>query len=159
MKLIPMDDYSDTEKPRKKNKKGKVQNDFNIFEIIISQIFNCCMCENIKLKHEANEKAHEILFGKMDINTYVRNMILFDVTNQINIDTSKKSLINFLSRPVISINKKNKGEFDEFYKNYRERDFNKLYDQIKEIAQKPKKDEKEEKLIAITNEQLMDLVF
>ena len=88
----------------------------------------------MRLKNDANEKANEILFKKMDINTYVRNQILFDVMNQTMIDNSKRTILNFLSRPVISVDKKNKNEFSEFYKNYKERDFNKYYDQIQELA-------------------------
>ena len=154
-----MDDYSDSERPRKrKKKKEKVENKFNILEIIVSQLFCCCMCKKIKLKHQANEKANELLFKKLDINVYVRNMILFDLLNLTTIDSIKKPLINFLSRPVVSISQKNKGEFNEFYKNFRERDFNKFYDKIQEVAQKSKRDEGEEKLFSISNERLKSFV-
>ena len=154
-----MDDYSDSERPRKrKKKKEKVENKFNILEIIVSQLFCCCMCKKIKLKHQANEKANELLFKKLDINVYVRNMILFDLLNLTTIDSIKKPLINFLSRPVVSISQKNKGEFNEFYKNFRERDFNKFYDKIQEVAQKSKRDEGEEKLFSISNERFKSLI-
>ena len=149
---------SDTERPRRK-RKLKVENDFNIIEIIITQIFKCCMTKNMRLKNDANEKANELLFKKMDINSYVRNMILFDVMNRTMIDDNTKPIFNFLSRPVISVNKKAKVEFNEFYKNYRERDFNKYYDRIQEMVHKPKKEEREEKLVSISNEQLKSFVF
>ena len=149
---------SDTERPRRK-RKLKVENDFNIIEIIITQIFKCCMTKSMRLKNDANEKANELLFKKMDINSYVRNMILFDVMNRTMIDDNTKPIFNFLSRPVISVNKKPKVEFNEFYKNYRERDFNKYYDRIQEMVHKPKKEEREEKLVSISNEQLKSFVF
>ena len=149
---------SDTERPRRK-RKLKVENDFNIIEIIITQIFKCCMTKSMRLKNDANEKANELLFKKMDINSYVRNMILFDVMNRTMIDDNTKPIFNFLSRPVISVNKKAKVEFNEFYKNYRERDFNKYYDTIQEMVHKPKKEEREEKLVSISNEQLKSFVF
>ena len=149
---------SDTERPRRK-RKLKVENDFNIIEIIITQIFKCCMTKSMRLKNDANEKANELLFKKMDINSYVRNMILFDVMNRTMIDDNTKPIFNFLSRPVISVNKKVKVEFNEFYKNYRERDFNKYYDRIQEMVHKPKKEEREEKLVSISNEQLKSFVF
>ena len=149
---------SDTERPRRK-RKLKVENDFNIIEIIITQIFKCCMTKSMRLKNDANEKANELLFKKMDINSYVRNMILFDVMNRTMIDDNTKPIFNFLSRPVISVNKKTKVEFNEFYKNYRERDFNKYYDRIQEMVHKPKKEEREEKLVSISNEQLKSFVF
>lgn len=153
-----MGEYSSVSDRKRKKRNAKVENDFNIFEIIITQFFKCCMCENMKLKNDANEKAYEILFKKMDISNYVRNQILFDIMNQTMIDNSKKSIINFLSRPVISVNNKNRIPFEDFYKNYRERDFNKLYDHIQELSQKVKKEEREEKLMSLTNEQLSALI-
>ena len=153
------DDYSESERPRKRKKKEKVENHFNILEIIVSQLFCCWMCKNVKLKNDANEKANELLFKNLDIIHYVRNTILFDLLCQSTINNSKRPLINFLSRPIISINKKNKSEFEEFYRNYKERDFNKFYDQIQEVIQKPKKDEGDEKLIAIANERLKAFVY
>ena len=154
-----MDDYSESERPKKRRKKSKVENDFNIFEVIISQFLCCFMSKNLKLKNSANEKAREILFKQMDINTYVRNMILFNIMNQTIIDGRQKVILNFLSRPLISVEQKNKNTFDEFYKNYKEKDFNKYYDQIQELVQKQKKEEREEKLISISNERLKAFVY
>ena len=151
-----MEDFSSESDASKRPKKRniKVENNFNIFEIIISQFFCCCMCKNIAIKNYANEKANEIMFKKMDIITYVRNMILFDILNQTMLDSGKKAIINFLGRPIISINQKRKNKFDEFYKNYREKDFNKYYDLMKELTENPDKEEREEKLIQISNEHL-----
>jgi hypothetical protein len=153
------DDYSsNTERPKRK-KKLRVENDFNILEIIITQIFKCCMTKSMRLKNDANEKANEVLFKKMDINAYVRNSILFDVMNQAMIDHNKRTILNFLSRPVISVNKKTKNEFNEFYRNYKEKDFNKYYDNIQELVQKQKKDPREEMLLTISNEHLKSFVY
>ena len=153
------DDYSsNTERPKRK-KKLRVENDFNILEIIITQIFKCCMTKSMRLKNDANEKANEVLFKKMDINAYVRNSILFDVMNQTMIDHNKRTILNFLSRPVISVNKKTKNEFNEFYRNYKEKDFNKYYDNIQELVQKQKKDPREEMLLTISNEHLKSFVY
>ena len=149
------EDYSsDIDWERKNRKKLKIKNNFNIFEIIITQFFKCCMSDNMKIKNEANERANEFLVKKMDVITYVRNMILFDIINQTIIDKNKKAIINFLGRPIISINKRRRNEFEEFYKNYRERDFNKFYDHIQELAKKPKKEEIDKKLISLSNEEL-----
>ena len=154
-----MDENSyDTDKPRRK-RKLKVENHFNIFEIIITQILCCFMTKNMKLKNDANERAYELLFKKMDVNAYVRNMILFDIQNLTMIDDNTKPILNFLSRPIISVNQKIKVEFAEFYKNYRERDFNKYSDKIQELAKKAKKEEREEKLVSISNEHLKTFVF
>ena len=153
-----MDDYSSDSGQRRRNKKIKVENSFNILEIIITQFFKCCMTKSMKIKQEANEMANKILFKKLDVITYSRNMILFDIINQTILGSDKKPIINFLCRPMISIKKKSKGRFDDFYNNYKEKDFNKYCDCIQELAQKSQKEDREKRLIAISNEHLKNFI-
>ena len=138
----------------KNNKKEKIENSFNIFEIIITQIFKCCMSKNMKIKNDINEKANNIIFQKMDIITYIRNMLLLDLINQTTLDNNKKQIINFLYRPIISVDKKVKNEFNEIYDNYNEKNFNKYYDDIQDLVNKPQKNDKEKELIYISHEHL-----
>ena len=98
--------------------------------------------------------ANNIISKKMDIITYVRNMLLFDLFNKIILDDSKKIIMNFLCRPVISLKNNQKNESDEFYRNYRERDFKKYIKEIQDLEQKPNKDDKENKLLSISKEHL-----
>ena len=142
----------------RKKKIIRVYNSFNVFEIIITEFFKCCKTQSISIKSEANEKANNIIFKKLDIIAYTRNMILFDIINQLLIDTNQKTVINFLSRPIISINKGAKNEFSEFYKNYREKDFKKFYEEILEISQKNNKENMDSKLLNLSVEHLKDLV-
>ena len=146
---------SETERPtRKRQKKLKVYNSFNIFEIIITQFFKCCMSKSMKIKNEANEKANSVLFSKMDINCYVRNMILFDIVNQTILNDKQRVIVNFLCRPVICYDKKSKAPLPEFYRKYREKDFNNFSEKIEELASQEKKENGEKKIISIANEQL-----
>ena len=138
----------------KNNKKEKIENSFNIFEIIITQIFKCCMSKNMKIKNDINEKANCIIFQKMDIITYIRNMLLLDLINKTTLDNNKKEIINFLYRPIISVDKKVKNEFNEIYDNYNEKNFNKYYDDIQDLVNKPQKNDKEKELIYISHEHL-----
>ena len=151
-------DSNQTEKRRKRRKKLKVENSFNIFEIVITQFFKCCMSESMKIKNEANERANNILYRKMDIMNYSRNMILFDIINQTILEDNKKKIINFLCRPVININQKAKYKDQEFYNNYREKDFNRYYDCIQELVQKPQKEDREMRLISVSNEHLREFI-
>ena len=148
-----MDDIS-SESSNGKKKVIKAYNSFNIFEIIITEFFKCCRSDEMIIKSDVNEKAKNILFKKMDINTYVRNMILFDMLNQLILDDSKKTIINFLCRPVISLNNNQNIEINEFYKNYKEKDFKKFYQEILDLSQKQNKDDKDNKLISASNEHL-----
>ena len=74
--------------------------------------------------------------------------------NQLILDDSKKTIINFLCRPVISLDNNNKNEYNEFYRNYKERDFRKFYQEIQDLSQKQNKDDKDNKLISVSNEHL-----
>ena len=103
-------------------------------------------------------KQNNIIFKKMDVITYVRNMILFDLLNQLILDDSKKTIVNFLCRPIISLNTKQKNEFEEFYKNYREKDFKKFAQEIQDLSQKQNKTYDENKLISVSNEHLQVFV-
>ena len=152
-----MDDQSsESGSERKKNKRA--YNSFNIFEILISEFLKCCRWTNLQTKSDANEKAYNIMFKKMDIITYVRNMIFFDINNQINIDNNNKTIFNFLSRPIISLEKNQKNEFDDLYRTYKEKDFKKFSDEIQNLAQKPSKNHMEDKLLSVSNEHLKIIV-
>ena len=150
---------SESRNKRKKRKKIiKAYNSFNIFEIIITEFLKCCKTRKMEVKSDANEKANHILFKKLDVISYTRNMILFDIMNQINLNDSNKDIINFLCRPIISIEKNQKNYFDEFYKPYKEKDFKKFSDEIRNITQKQERDEKDNKLISISNDHLKAFV-
>ena len=113
--------YSEYEKPKITK---RVVYSFNLFEIIIVLICKCCLCKKISLKNNVNEKANDILFKKIYIITYIRNMILFDLINNIIIEDDKIPIINFFCRPLISLNKSEKNKYDIFYRNFKEKDFN-----------------------------------
>ena len=145
----------DSEKTKKKK---RVEYSFNIFEIIIILLCKCCLSKKMALKNKANEKSNEIIFKKLDINTYIRNMILFDLINKMIFDNDKIPIINFLCRPIISVNKKEKSKFDLFYRTYRQKDFDKFSEQIIELAEKTKDKDEQIKLISLSHEHLKTLV-
>ena len=85
-------------------------------------------------------------------------MYLFDIINQTIINGNKKNIINLLSRPLISINKKEKEEEEIFYKEYGENNCDKFYEGIKELAKKQNKQKKEEKLLKLANKYIKDFL-
>ena len=138
-------------------RKKKIKNSFNILEIIISQFFKFLMCQNISIKKDANQKAKIILYKKMDIITYIRNMLLFDIINKTIINNNNnhiKYIINFLCRPIISKDNKYDSELDIFYERFREKDFNKFNENIRELIDKSHKDLSEYKLISFSKDHL-----
>ena len=136
----------------------KIKNSFNIFEIIITQFFKCCMCRNMKIKNIVYENANKIINKKLDIIAYVRNMILFDIINRTILSDDKKDIINFLCRPIMSINTSKKSEFDDFYRHYKENNYDKFSKDLESLLNKPDKANKEKRLIYLLKEHLKDFV-
>ena len=116
------------------------------------------MSKKMKIKGSVNENANEIIYKKLDIITYVRNMILFDIINRTILSDDKKDIINFLCRPIVSANKSQKNDFEEFYKHYKENDFDKFENYIKKLVDKPNKANKEQNLVVILNKHLEEFI-
>ena len=131
---------------------------FNIFEIITSSFCKSCMTKELTLKKNINNKAIELLYNKLDIVTYIRNMILLDVFNEILLGDDKKDIFNFISRPLLSIQKDEKYDLSQFYQHYSEKDFNKFYNAISELMQKAEKKEIEKNLIFLVNKNLKEFL-
>ena len=64
-----------------KLQENSINYSFNVFEIIFSSFCFCFLPKNLGMKINLNEKANKILYKKLDIILYVRNMILFDIIN------------------------------------------------------------------------------
>ena len=150
-----MDSSSESAKPKRKK---RIDYSFNLFEIIFILLCRCCLTKKIKLKNNINDKANNIMFKKMDIITYVRNMILFDFINKIIIDENRIPIINFICRPIISLDKEEKNKYDDIYKNYREKNFNQFSNEILDLTENPGDKDKKMRLISFSREHLKKLV-
>ena len=146
------------ENAKEEIKAEKIKYDFNIFEVIGITICKCCLSKDLKIKYNLNEKANSILYSKLDIVLYVRNMILFEILNETFLGLDAKDVVNFLSRPIISLNGKEQNELAIFYHSYKSDDFNKFYDELKDLSQKSNKRSEETQLITLTNKQLKRLI-
>ena len=149
------------EKNKKKEitKLRKIKYTYNVFEIIISSFLYCCMYNNLKIKKDITEKSNNILYSKLDIIVYIKNMILLDIINEALLNNNRKNIIKFLSRPIISINRKEDNYLNDFYNNYYEDDFDNFYLDVFELVQKTGKRETEKQLIFLSNQQLKKLIY
>ena len=91
-----------TDLKKKKNKDLIDYSSYNIWEMLVS--FKICFCQTKKFKNKLNliKQANEMINDKLDIVFYIRSMILFELVNKIYLQN--KSILNFLSRPIIYIN-------------------------------------------------------
>ena len=138
--------------------KNKINYEYNFFDMINITLCKCCISNNLKIKSELNVKANQILFNKMDIIVFIRNMFLLDIIMQIIFDVDKKYIANFVSRPIISSKEINESEFIEFYKKYDETEFIKSTLGIYKLLKIERKKNSEQKLIALCNKQLKDML-
>ena len=157
LKTLGKEDEDNNSKKSKSKKNDKnINYNFSLIEIISSLLFPCLLRGNLKIKNEYYDKATEFLYNKLDIILYVRNMVLFDIINETLLDEEKKNIINFLSRPLLSLDKKENKNI--FYQNYYETDFDKFYDGYQELAHKTYKQHKEERLLSYSNQKLKELI-
>jgi hypothetical protein len=99
-----------------------------------------------------------ILYQKLDIIMYIKNMLIYDVMNESLFNSKSLDIMNFLCRPVISINKNNeKEEISKLNHNYNEIEFDKFYDGISELIQKQEKNQSEYNLILLSEKKLLEL--
>ena len=144
----------------KKENYDNIKLEFNMLEIINISICKCCLMKKLKTKNDINEKSIFILNECLDIVSFVQNHMLFNIVNETILDEQKKSIVNFLSRPIISINSdKNKNSLEEFYRTYGEEDFNKFYDDLIQLSQKPQKEIREKKLLNLANKHLKNFLI
>ena len=139
--------------------KKYIKYNFNIFEIIFASFCKCCLPKNLKVKNNLNVKANNILNITLDVAYYIRNQLLFDIINKTILDEKIKSIVNFLCRPIISIDKENKNEFSDFYRSYKEDDFQYFSNELTNLVNKSKTNIKEKKLISLANSHLQDLII
>ena len=97
--------------PVKKIDKNKLidYSSYNIFEMIGRCIPSTLKTKKYKNKMRLIDQANIIINDKLDIVYYIRHMISFDIINQINLEN--KNIINFLSRPIIYLRAKRKGQY------------------------------------------------
>ena len=86
-------------------------------------------------------------------------MILLDIINEALLNNNRKNIMKFLSRPIISLNKKEDNYLNDFYKNYYESDFDNFYSDVFELVQKTEKRETEKQLLFLLNKKLKKLIY
>ena len=147
----------DKESVKEEKDEEKIKYNYNLFDKIIGIICKCCLSKQSKLKDELTEKANSLLDSKLDITLYVRNMMLIDIMNEILLAPETRDIVNFLTRPIISLKKDEENELSLFYHKYNETDFENFYKEVIQLTNKPIKQREEIRLIYICNKRLKQI--
>ena len=137
---------------------NKAELNYNIFEIYFMSIFSCCLCKNLKKKKEIYDKSTEILFTKMDIIEYLKNMQTLNVLNKLILSKEERNILKFLAKPSINVNEENDDEnnkFDSiFTSNLNENEIKEFWKNYEDLKNKSNKNEVESRLIEFTTNNL-----
>ena len=140
-----------------------------MYEMIKELLPSCCKTKNFEYKESLIMESRLILDSKLDIFLYIRNMLLFDSINKIYLEN--KSIINFLSRPIIYLNKSEEKEEEieevedehskkerivekEFYKYSYKMNSKELINEMQNLCKKPDKSDNEKDIIFFLKKKL-----
>jgi hypothetical protein len=145
-------------------------NSYAMYEMILELLPSYCKTKNFKYKEKLIRESHSILDNKLDVFLYIRNMLLFDSINKIYLEN--KSIINFLSRPIIYLNKSEEKEEEEieeieevhskeerivekgFYEYTYKLNSEDLINELKKLFEKPEKSDNEKNIIFLLKKKL-----
>ena len=157
---ITIGNNNDKETAYEEKEEVKIKYKFTLWDKIRTIICNLCLSNNLKIKKNFNEKAQELLDSKLDVVLYVRNVMLFEILNEtFFLDSDTKDIINFLARPIISLESDEESQLSLFYNKYKENDFEKFYKEVIQLSNKTDKRKEEIKLISICNKHLKQINF
>ena len=137
------------------SQKRNLKLSYNICEIFLRNIL---CCKNFKKKQSLSEKANNILNKKLDIALYVKNTFLLDILSQSLIDDKRQSIIKLISKPIVSTRTED-SELSDFYTNYTEKDFDRFSDELLELIQESNLQNYEQKLVALSNMELREMIY
>ena len=144
---------------KRDNEAVKIKYEYHLLDYI-KTILSKCKCyksKDLKIKNALTEKANSILYNKLDIALYIRNMIYFDIMKDILLDSETKDIANFLVRPIISLSNNEENELSSLHKQYTESDFDKFYKEIIQLSNKDEKTFEEIRLLSLANQHLKEL--
>ena len=138
----------------------KIKFTYSIGDIIVSSFFCCCMTKNLKAKKNLTNKANNILYKKLDVYAFIKNMILLDIMNKTLLNAyggKREGIIKFISRPVISLNEEYK-ENNFLFESDTENDCDKFYNEFVDLLNNTERAKDEKELIYLTNKQIKSYI-
>ena len=87
-----------------KKEKLNVHFKFSVFEFLMIKFFPCFVWKQLKIKNSLLLKGNTLLYHQLDILTYLKNLLYFQMMNYILLESYQNNLIKVLSKPTISHN-------------------------------------------------------
>ena len=109
------------------------------------------------MKKNAYNIVSNTLNRKLDIISYIKNMLINEVIKDVILNSRNKDIISFLYHPIISVEENNEKEFNELENNFKKNNFDKFYEGILELIQNDTKSKKEKNLILLSQQKLFEL--
>jgi hypothetical protein len=81
-------------------------------------------------------------------------MILFDIMEDILLDSETKNIANFLVHPIITLSDNKEKELPSMHNKYNESDFYKFYHELIQLINKDENTKEEIRLISLSNKHL-----
>lgn len=145
--------------PTSKINEKEINVEFNLWEIICTVLCPCCLWKSLKKKHALSKKGIEILFFKLDVLNYLKHMQLLDILNYSLLEPNEKIIVQFLSKPSISLANK-KSIYKKIHSIYDidRQEADELFSAIKELYDKKDKNSFEKRLLKLTKGEICTLI-
>jgi len=140
-------------------KENEIKYKFNFFDIFIISFFSCCICnKKLNKKKIVYEKAQETFYYQMNILCYLKNMQIISILNKIILNDEQRTLLKFLSKPIINLNGKI-NNFDLFFNEKIEKnEIEEFINDYKILLEKENKTNKEKRLFKLINDDLNNFI-
>lgn len=134
---------------------------FSVWEIVIKFVCFCCPNRKIKSKCQLMNKGYEKLNYNMNVLTYIRKMQEIDILKFILLNKDQITLLNFLSKPSVSLVSNNE-LIESLYKIFNveinKSEVDKIGDAINNMFLRDHISDVDKKLLELVNSEIYNLV-
>lgn len=146
----------------KKNINKPVKMGYNTCQVICNLIFFCCKRKQTNFKHQLFKKAKKKFKYNMNILTYMRKIQEIDIIKHILLDDKQKILLNFLSKPSISLLNKHdihKNLHGNYNVDIGKSEIDSLYDCYNTIFRREHHNDTDQKLLDMVSYEIDNLIL
>lgn len=135
--------------------RAKIKFHFNLFQLALISMCPCVSWRSLSLKRYLLMKGKEKLFFQLDILNYLKKMQLLDLLGYILLDADENIIIQFLSKPSISLAQRT-DIYERINKinNVDTTEINELYSAIQRLTNNQNKTDIQKRLFHLTRSEM-----